>query len=230
MGYEYKFDRNRCPYSSVCGSFGIPSECYPGCIRYMEMDYLLWSAQVPNLSKFIKPLTPSKCDIQAFRQLQVIKDNIVDFVMNGDNLYLHSGNYGNGKTTWSIKILMSFLNKIWCGNGFRPRALFVHTPTFLKKLKERISAVDADFDEVIKNVEKVDLVIWDDIGSTAVGNYDYANILSFIEQRKFAGKSNVYTGNLNGEELEEKLGERLRSKIYNDSTVIELLGSDRRAN
>lgn len=229
MGYEYRFDKNKCPYSSVCKFFGDKDKCYAGCIRYMEMDFLIWSSQVPNLQKFIKPLTPSKCDVQAFRALQSIKESIVDFVRRGDNLYLYSGNYGNGKTTWSIKILMSYLDKTWCGNGFRPRAVFVHTPTFLKNLKDRISSPNAQFDELVKNVETVDLVVWDDIGSTSVGNYDYANILSFIEQRKFAGKSNIYTGNLNSEELEEKLGERLRSKIFNDSVTIELLGNDRRS-
>lgn len=229
MAYEYRFDMNKCPYASVCSSFGIPEECYSGCIRYMEMDYLMWSAQVPNLSKFLKPLTPNRCDIQAFQQLKVIKDNIVDFVLSGDNLYLFSENYGNGKTTWSVKLLMAFLNKVWCGNGFKPRALFLHTPTFLKKLKDRISKVDYDFDEVLKNVEKVDLVVWDDIGSTSISSYDYANILSFIEQRKFSGKSNIYTGNLNGQELEDKIDKRLRSKVFNDSCVIEFKGVDRRS-
>lgn len=229
MAYEYVFDKNRCPYSSVCRDFGDNESCYPGCIRYMEMDYLMWSAQVPNLSKFVKPLVPNRCDEQAFDRLQVIKENIVDFVANGDNLYLFSQNYGNGKTTWSVKILMSFLNKVWCGNGFKPRAVFLHTPTFLKKLKDRISVYDADFEELIKNVENVDLVIWDDIGSTSISNYDYTNILSFIEQRRFAGKSNIYTGNLNSEELEQKIDARLRSKVFNGSSVIELKGVDRRS-
>lgn len=228
MAYEYRFDKTRCPYAGVCGSYGIPEDCYPGCIRYMEMDYLMWAAQVPNLQKFLKPLTPNKIDVPAFRMLDDIRVNVLDFVTAGENLYIYSKNFGNGKTTWSVKILMSFLNKVWCGNGFRPRAVFVHIPTFLKKLKDRISVVDRDFEETLKNIETVDLVIWDDIGSTTIGNFDYSNVLSFIEQRKFAGKANIYTGNLDSSDMEQKMGERLRSKIYNDSAIIELKGVDRR--
>lgn len=229
MAYEYKFDRNRCPYASVCCEFNNPEECYPGCIRYMEMDYLMWAAQVPSLSKYLKPLRPDRVDVDAFHRLNTIRENIVDFVASGDNLYLYSKNYGNGKTTWSVKILMAFLSRIWCGNGFRPRAVFLHVPTFLKKLKDRISTSDSDFEDLLKRVETVDLVIWDDIGSTSVGNYDYANLLSFIEQRKMAGKSNIYTGNLDGDEMAQKLDERFRSKVFHDSSVIELQGSDRRS-
>lgn len=228
MAYEYKFDMTRCPYASVCGSYGNPDECYPGCIRYMEMDYLMWSSNVPDLSRFLKPLTPSRVDEDAFERLNTIKLNIVDFVMAGNNLYLFSKNYGNGKTTWAVKILMAFLNKVWAGNGFRARAVFVHVPTFLKKLKDRISTRDEDFEEMLRNIENCDLVIWDDLGSTNVGNYDYANILSFIEQRKFSAKANIYTGNLGADDLEKKFDERIRSKVFNDSSTIELLGSDRR--
>lgn len=228
MAYEYRFDKTKCPYASVCGSYGIPEDCYSGCIRYMEMDFLMWAAQVPSLKKFNKRISPEPVDREAYDRLQTIKENICDFVVNGDNLYLYSKNYGNGKTTWSVKILMAFLNKVWCGNGFRPRAVFLHTPTFLKKLKDRISTYDQDFEDLIKRVETVDLVIWDDIGSTTLGNYGYENVLSFLEQRKFAGLSNIFTGNLSADDFEKNFDGRLRSKVCNESTIIELRGGDRR--
>lgn len=228
MGYEYRFDMTRCPYAAVCSSYGNPEDCYSGCIRYMEMDYLMWAAQVPSLRKFNRPLTPERVDQEAFDRLATIKSNIVDFVMEGDNLYIYSSRNGNGKTTWSVKMLMAYLNQVWCGNGFRPRAVFVHTPTFLKKIRDRISAVDQDFEDLLKRAENVDLMVWDDIGSTLLSNFGYENILSFLEVRKLKGLSNIYTGNLDEVQFERQFDQRLRSKICTDSTVIELRGADRR--
>jgi len=41
-------------------------------------------------------------------------------------------------------------------------------------------------------------------------------------------KSNIYTGNLPGDALPEALGQRLASRVYNESSVVELFGQDRR--
>ena len=42
-------------------------------------------------------------------------------------------------------------------------------------------------------------------------------------------KSNIYTSNVTGQELKDKLGERLYSRIVNLSTNIELRGTDKRS-
>ena len=79
-----------------------------------------------------------------------------------------------------------------------------------------------------QQILNVDLVIWDDIAAGKLTDYDHTNLLTYIDQRKLNGKSNIYTGNLNEEELIVALGNRLKSRVWNDSSTVELFGIDRR--
>ncbi|NLK98253.1 MAG: ATP-binding protein [Epulopiscium sp.] len=227
MTYEYIFDKNKCWYTSACGKYETP-ECNAGCIRYMEMDYLMQNSGIPRNRQYAVLLTPSKKDVQAFITLKEIKDDILNFVKNGESIYIYSDNFGNGKTTWAIKLLQKYFDDIWVGNGFRCRGIFIHVPTFLTKIKEGISRKDEDFETLKSRLMTVDLVIWDDIAATKLGDFDHANLLTYIDQRKLNQLSNIYTGNLHQDELRDALGNRLASRVWNDSTSIRFIGADRR--
>jgi len=227
MAYKYIFDKNKCWYTSACGKYESP-ECNASCIRYMEMDFLMQNSGIPRNKQYSVLLTPSKKDVQAFVTLKEIKDDIIAFVENGESVYIYSHNFGNGKTTWAIKLMQKYFDKIWAGNGFRCRGIFIHVPTFLTKIKEGISRKDEDFETLKSRLTTVDLVIWDDIAATKLGDFDHANLLTYIDQRKLNQLSNIYTGNLHQNELQEALGNRLASRVWNDSTPVKFVGADRR--
>lgn len=227
MTYEYIFDKNKCWYISACGKYGSP-ECNASCIRYMEMDFLMQNSGIPRNKQYSVLLTPSKKDVQAFLTLKEIKDDIIAFVENGESVYIYSHNFGNGKTTWAIKLMQKYFDSVWAGNGFRCRGIFIHVPTFLTKIKEGISRKDEDFETLKSRLMTVDLVIWDDIAATKLGDFDHANLLTYIDQRKLNQLSNIYTGNLDQDELQEALGNRLASRVWNDSTPVKFVGADRR--
>ena len=227
MAYEYIFDKMKCWYTSACGKYGTP-ECNASCIRYMEMDYLMQNSGIPRNRQYAVLLTPSKKDVQAFITLKEIKDDILNFVKNGESVYIYSDNFGNGKTTWAIKLMQKYFDDIWAGNGFRCRGIFIHVPTFLTKIKEGISRKDEDFETLKSRLMSVDLVIWDDIAATKLGDFDHANLLTYIDQRKLNQLSNIYTGNLPQEGLQDALGNRLSSRVWNDSTPVRFIGADRR--
>jgi DNA replication protein DnaC len=227
MAYEYIFDKNKCWYISACGKYGSP-ECNASCIRYMEMDFLMQNSGIPRNKQYSVLLTPSKEDVQAFLTLKEIKDDIIAFVENGESVYIYSHNFGNGKTTWAIKLMQKYFDGVWAGNGFRCRGIFIHVPTFLTKIKEGISRKDEDFETLKSRLMTVDLVIWDDIAATKLGDFDHANLLTYIDQRKLNQLSNIYTGNLHQDELQEALGNRLASRVWNDSTPVKFVGADRR--
>lgn len=227
MAYEYIFDKNKCWYTSGCGKYGSP-ECNASCIRYMEMDFLMQNSGIPRNKQYSVLLTPSKKDVQAFLTLKEIKDDIIAFVENGESVYIYSHNFGNGKTTWAIKLMQKYFDSVWAGNGFRCRGIFIHVPTFLTKIKEGISRKDEDFETLKSRLMTVDLVIWDDIAATKLGDFDHANLLTYIDQRKLNQLSNIYTGNLDQDELQEALGNRLASRVWNDSTPVKFVGADRR--
>lgn len=217
---------NNCWYAKSCNKYS--ENCSRNCIRYQEVKYLIDSSNIPEGKQFKCELIPETSDIENFKFLKNIKDNILEFVANGESLYIYSDKFGNGKTTWAIKIMQKYFDDIWAGNGFTQRGLFIHTPSFLTKFKEIINKKDENFETFKKQILTVDLVIWDDIAANKLSDYDHTNLLSYIDQRKLNGKSNIYTGNLDEEELISAVGNRLKSRIWNDSSIVKLNGNDKR--
>lgn len=213
-------DFNSCWYKDVC-----TNDCSTTCVRFNEMYSLMEQSGIPEKRWFPSTLYPDDCDYDAFMQLAEIKNNIVDFVNNGKSLYIYSKTTGNGKTTWSIKLVLKYFNEIWAGNGFKCRAIFVNVPTFLQQLKN----FNDPNNEVLKSlIFQVDLVVWDDIASTGLSSFDHTQLLTFIDRRVLECKSNIYTGNLAESDLEKSLGTRLASRVWNSSTKIKLMGKDNR--
>lgn len=225
--YDYLFDIERCPYKDVC-SLKDTKYCNQGCIRYMEMDFLLYMSYLPESKRFPQILIPEEIDLDSFRRLKNVKDDIINFVESGSSLYIYSTTPGNGKTSWAIKLLLKYFDCVWSGNGFKPRGLFINVPNFLRQITENISNPSQEFAELRKLITTVDLVVWDDIGATKLSDYDHKNLLSFVDQRILANKANIYTGNLPEENLIDAIGLRLASRVYNESSVVELRGADRR--
>lgn len=147
----------------------------------------------------------------------------------GNNLYIASTITGNGKTSWAIKMMLTYFHYVWPGNGFRPRAVFVHIPTFLLKCKD-FSNKDEEFEKLKNLITSVDLVVWDDIASSGISAYDYTNLLMYIDGRVSNGLSNIYTGNITDRDLLAKaLGGKLTSRIWSaDTEIVILSGGDRR--
>lgn len=209
-----------CCYKAVC-----TSKCDDSCIRYLEMKYLLDSSGIPKVCQ--RPIQlEAGSDYEAYCTLADIKGHIVDFVENGNNLYICSDFTGNGKTSWSIKLMLKFFDSIWAGNGFRTRALFVHVPTLLMQLKNFNNPLTSEYKQQLMDC---DLVIWDDIAGTDVTQYDYGQLLSYIDYRLFANKSNIFTSNCtSADKFEKALGSKLVSRVWNTSQIVTFKGKDRR--
>lgn len=207
-----------CWYKNVC-SF----DTCVNCIRYAEMKYLMTHSGIPK-SRQKPQMLDAGVDYDAFVSLALIKDNILQFVERGDNLYICSNETGNGKTSWAIKILLKYFDRIWPGNGFKVRGYFQHVPMFFNTLKDFSNNHDA-----LKNtLENADLVVWDDIAASKLSDYDINQLLIYLDKRIIEGKSNIFTGNITSrDKLTKVLGSRLASRIWS-STVIELKGKDRR--
>ena len=167
-------------------------------------------------------------DLEQFKQLAGIEQNICKFIEEGKNLYLHSANCGNGKSSWAIRLTEAYFNKIWARTEPRCRVLFISVPRFLLALKDSITNKSAYIDYIKENVLEADLVIWDDIAAKMGSEFELTHLLNIIDNRLALGKSNIYTSNLNRQQLYTALGERLTSRIANMSIDIELFGSDKR--
>ena len=217
--------RADCWYHEVCNA---EVNCNM-CIRFEEMSYLMENSNLPKNKRKPIVLSAPECDLGAFKRLADIKSNIVEFVQNGQNLYLTSHNTGNGKTSWAIKLMLKYFDEIWAGNGFNVRALFIHVPTFIIKSKD-FKTVDMEFEDLKKRMLEVDLVVWDDIASTNLTSFDFSQLLAYIDYRTLNELSNIYTGNCDTKEiLTDKLGEKMASRIWNSHTeIITFKGGDQR--
>lgn len=211
-----------CWYREVC-----TYEPCTNCIRYVEMKYLMENSGLPKKKQ--KPVKlDDKSDPQAFKFLDDIRKDIVNFVEDGESLYIYSAITGNGKTSWAIRLLLKYFDQIWAGNGFRQRGYFIHVPALLNKLKNFEDK--ASIQKLQKILTTVDLVVWDDIASAKLSDYDISQLLIIIDQRVADGLSNIYTGNITSREsMQNVLGARLASRIWNTSTLVEFKGKDRRA-
>ena len=209
-----------CWYFSVCQ---MDNSC-DSCIRFIEMNYLMENSGIPKSKQKPVSLIPDDIDYDSFCTLQDVKDSISDFVADGSNLFI-CGYTGNGKTSWAIKILLKYFDSIWAGNGFRVRGVFVHVPTLLLNLKNFDNPLSNAYKESLINA---DIVVWDEIG-TSISNYDYSQLLMYLDNRLLNGKSNIFTSNLmTYNELSKVLGNRLASRIDSSTVKVTLKGGDRR--
>lgn len=213
---------DRCWYKDVCDH-----TCTAGCVRYNTMLSLLQQSNIPQNRWDPMQLVAFNKDVQAFTELQSIKKDIVSFVARGENLYIYSDNCGNGKTSWSIKMMLAFFDKIWNKSGFSCKALFISIPTFLYKHKQNINRPDKEFENILDRLNDVPLVVWDDIGSTKLSEYDHQLLLNYVDDRINQGLSNIFTGNCNRRSCEDNIGMRLTSRIFGGISI-ELKEQDKR--
>lgn len=216
-----------CYLRSVCNGKDCDKDF---CLRKYKMDSLYSAALMTDSQKqhITLKVDHDGTDLEQFKQLAGIEQDICKFIEEGKNLYLHSANCGNGKSSWAIRLTEAYFNKIWARTEPKCRVLFISVPRFLLALKDSITNKSTYIDYIKENVLEADLVIWDDIAAKMGSEFELTHLLNIIDNRLALGKSNIYTSNLNRQQLYTALGERLTSRIANMSIDIELFGSDKR--
>ena len=207
-----------CIYRDKC----THKPCSESCIRYIQMQRLLELSNLPV--KYQKPIKIISVDEDraGYIKLANIKDDIVNWVGKGKNLYICSSTCGNAKTSWGVKLMLNYFDKTWHNSYDITRGLYIHVPTLLLDIKNFGS-----IPEYVNRIKEADLVIWDDIAFSKLTEYEHEQLLQFIDNRMANGLSNIYTSNItNSEELAGYIGNRLSSRIYSNSEVIEFKAGD----
>lgn len=221
-------DENKnCPFFNTCNH----TDCDRFCMKRFKTDYYFTVGYIPEDKRIKFPLFMDKTnnDIDAFDRLAEIEATIDTYVDAGKNLYIYSQNTGNGKTSWAFRMLRSYINKVWYKKDLYPIVLFISVPKFLLELKANISNRSEYAENILESVKDADLVVWDDIGSKNGTEFEISHLLSIIDDRLSNNKSNIYTSNLNQDELHNLMGDRVYSRVYNYSECIKLVGKDKRA-
>lgn len=203
------------------------------CIRKYKITNIFKASLIPE-NKWVKQslkIDEDGTDYNEFLQLADIDKNIVDFIKSGKNIYLHSSNCGNGKTSWALRLAGDYITspKIWPKASNQCLVLFISVPRLLLSLKEDISKKSDYVSYIKKNVLDADLVIWDDIAAKVGTEFELTHLFNFIDTRIARKKSNIYTSNLNPIELDNALEARLKSRVCYENVIdIELHGADKR--
>lgn len=217
-----------CPYRTNCNGIDCNKDF---CMKKYRLDTLYANSLIPEIERLPKRLFTDAdgTDLAQFQQLSQLEKSVVDFVNEGKNLYLHSYTCGNGKTSWAIRFLNSYIHKIWPKSTLECQVLYVEVSKYLQGLKNKISGIyDPEVDFITQNILKADLVVWDDIATKLGTEFELTHLLNSINTRMVNKKSNIFTSNLGKKELSNALGERLASRICNNSIDIELNGADKR--
>ena len=212
-----------CWYKDRC-----TNNCTESCIRYRLMKSLYQQSRLPQSMWKYKKLVCDDLDLEAFKELNDISHNMKDFVRNGKNICIYSENCGNGKTSWAIRLLFEYFNDIWHESHLDMHGLFVNVPNFMYNCKRSISQDVKGFEQLCNDIEKADIVIWDDICSSPYTAYEHDILLQYVDGRINSGKSNIFTGNQNEEHTSDMIGKRLSSRIFGCSKVFHFREGDKR--
>lgn len=136
---------------------------------------------------------------------------------------LIQGNPGTGKTHLCVAITRNLKEK-----GFTVGILT--TGQFLSKIKTTYNKASITTEErIFKDLKRLDLLIIDDLGAEATGGNDdwrKSMIFELVESR--SGKPTIYTSNLTETDLSIAVGQRVFSRLYDNTKFIDLFSEDYR--
>lgn len=217
----------KCDFFTECNH----RDCEAGfCLKKYKLDSLFDLAQLAagQRKHTVLRVDADGTDLEEFKRLAAMLDRVEEFVERGTNLYLHSLNCGNGKSTTAIRFIQAYLKKIWHVTDLRCRALFINVPRFVLAMRDNISKPNEYFQQVIASAEDADLVVWDDIATKVATQFEIDRLLPIIDTRLASGKANIFTSNLGRDGMEKALDPRLVSRICSTAIDIELKGADKR--
>ena len=195
----------------------------------MLKDVYINNSNIPKRYLQDISLRPVKEDVETFKELQDIKNNIVDFVNQGKNLFIYSSSVGNGKTTWSTKLLKEYIEQV-SSIMFKNNcpALFINVSNFLNKKKLAITNRELvpEVQDLEQKILSAKLVVFDDLGVKDVSSYELNSLYYWIDERTSNLRSCIYTSNLSPQALSMILDSRICSRVVNYSEVKEIKAGD----
>jgi DNA replication protein DnaC len=141
-----------------------------------------------------------------------------------------TGNVGTGKTYSACVILNEFIidNCLGSFNFEEPLGLFANYSMLMARIKNSYSHEDDMLSQYMNNIYNVPLLVLDDVGATALTEHVKDLSLNIFDTRYAFQRSTIITSNLSLEELTIHLGERIMSRLMENSSAIVFNGVNRR--
>ena len=209
----------------VCKKSSTPV-CGENCRAYILFEAIYGVSNIPKKYQNDKTLVPENADLEQFRILNGFKKNVVNHVGKGRNVFITSHMTGNGKTTWACKIAHEYIKKSLFNDDIDNLVYYVNVPELLEDLRRGYD--DGEYDSILHKLKSSKLVIFDDVGAEKSSEWVRERLYTIINYRVLNGLSSIYTSNLSMDELVLNVGQRVVSRLKEDTLIVELVGKDRR--
>ena len=178
-------------------------DCNKFCMRYFKLNYLYDSANISINQRRHINLRPddNNSDISAFKKLKNIELNIEQFVKQGTNLYLHSNNTGNGKTSWALRLVQAYFNKIWFKCNLSCRYCIEHDVVNHAMAKEIDPMIIDWLLDIANNIHPINILFW---GGEPLVYFDTMQKVVDMVKSKEGNKNITFSMVTNGKLLNDK--------------------------
>lgn len=213
---------------------GMPP-CHKDCPTYSRMLTMFKESGIPEIFWDYFPIITPEVDRMSYRTLKSIREQIVDFIDSGQNLFLYSSEYGNGKTLWSSILMKAYIRELAMNRKYHKNFVrYVYIPDFIFKY---ITCEKYNFDDIrrqsffdkVYNLSDTKFVIWDGFGYGSQSNIENSVIRSIIHSRLNKALSNMFISDKNDSELSDEIGIHLFNRIKSSSVFVEFKGESLRS-
>jgi len=207
------------------------------CSKTIEGDRLFAAAKIPprylacDFDSF-KPCTMKQGQARNLATNYAIDYPLLDKETFREKSLLFTGGSGRGKTHLAVAVLKGLLKKgLPC--------LFVDFHDLLVQIRGSYDEVSQNSEyEILRPVLNIDILLLDDLGSQRMSEWVQDTIFYIINHRYSQNKPVIATTNLGLEpgrgtpieSLQDRLGYRVVSRLYEMCTCFELDGPDYRKN
>ena len=196
----------------------------------------IWQKKLNNLfelsglpKKYFEPqhLVKREVDAECWDWLEDVRNNIVEEVQRGLNIVITSTTVGNGKTSWAVRLLQRYLAETALDGRMVEKGMFVVSAQLLTEFGDyNYFQTMKEFLERFEKLKTCDLLVIDEIGGGSLTKASYPYLYDLVNYRVDNNLSTIYTTNYTDEEVINLLGQRLYSRIYDTSVVLEFEASN----
>ncbi len=220
-GFIIKKDKNGYEYSERC-------ECTMKYSKKIKIKYAKIPKRYNNCSfNNYKPMNDSQ-----EKALLIAKKFTEEYPFINGGIFFQ-GPAGVGKTHLSIAIIRKLIED----KGIN--VLFYDVRDLIGEIQSKINNDSEGYNLILNKVYNVEVLVLDDIGAHRISDWTEDIISKIINKRYNNKKITIFTSNyveekefyedikeIKGESLEERIGYRLRSRMYEMSKLVIMKGVD----